>query len=622
MHCSFKGPALALLGCILVYSLGLPGGFLIDDMTSVLPAHLASFSLSELLHISTQNTSGPLGRPITVGTFALTDLMFGPHALAYKVGNIVLHLVTGVLLYIFLRRIFSAVDTNRDKARWISLGASSLWLLHPLQVSTVLYIVQRMTQLSAIFVLLGLIGYLHYRKQLSHKTPGSLIKLICCYVICLTLGVLSKESAVLLAPFILLTEFILSGRFGVRSKGLWAFFGLLIVIPAVLGTAYLVLHWSAFMARYEGYPFTLSERLMTQPSVLWLYLQLLCLPMLHRFGLFQDDFPITQSLAQVQWSVVGMLGVVIVGCFVSYRRYPIASFGALWFFTGHLLESTFWPLEMAFEHRNYVPSMGVLLLIPLGLHCLIELGALRKSLATFILVLIVVSMSGLTAIRASNWSNNIRLLTVSSLYHPDSPRVHAELGRQLELEGFSDAALAEIGKTAILLPDSPGPRLHLILLHCSRVAIEDDLHARTVQMIAEQPLNPYTLQGLSTLSIRMLRKDCPTTTPGDFRRLAQAALGHRDDDILPLWRSLLHLFSARSAYVDQQYDLAWEQYDAAFDLYPQQLDILIEKLRFQVDAGQRAAGRASLKQLEGLTAGHLIRYDFEISQLRQRLHEN
>ena len=35
--------------------------------------------------------------------------------------------------------------------------------------------------------------------------------------------------------------------------------------------------------------------------------------------------------------------------------------GVLWFLAGHLLESSFIGLVIAFEHRNYLPSLGILL---------------------------------------------------------------------------------------------------------------------------------------------------------------------------------------------------------------------------------------------------------------------
>ncbi len=63
------------------------------------------------------------------------------------------------------------------------------------------------------------------------------------------------------------------------------------------------------------------------------------------------------------WSIplVVFIVTLLVTGFAVRRRAPVLSLGILWFFAGQVLESTVLPLEIAFEHRNYLADYGILL---------------------------------------------------------------------------------------------------------------------------------------------------------------------------------------------------------------------------------------------------------------------
>lgn len=157
--------AIILYAC---YYPGLSGPFMLDDFQIIPKSQLLNFSWSELISISVRNESGPLNRPIALISFALNSFWFGDNTFFYKATNVILHLLTGIVLFAVLKKLFSIQQPripNETSIVWITI---ILWLFHPLHISTVLYTVQRMTILSSFFMLLGLLCYLRVDQTTIH----------------------------------------------------------------------------------------------------------------------------------------------------------------------------------------------------------------------------------------------------------------------------------------------------------------------------------------------------------------------------------------------------------------------------------------------------------------------
>ncbi|MGO4780774.1 hypothetical protein AB4084_35380, partial [Lysobacter sp. 2RAB21] len=92
---------------------------------------------------------------------------FGGHnPYAYKLGNLIVHLLCGFVGWQVIRRFLAEDPRLSMRADMLASVVVALWLLHPINASTVLYSVQRMAQLSTLFVLLSLWTYLAARQQL------------------------------------------------------------------------------------------------------------------------------------------------------------------------------------------------------------------------------------------------------------------------------------------------------------------------------------------------------------------------------------------------------------------------------------------------------------------------
>jgi tetratricopeptide (TPR) repeat protein len=115
---------------------------------------------------------------------------------------------------------------------------------------------------------------------------------------------------------------------------------------------------NAFFRGYERRLFNHTERLMTQFRILVYYLYQIAYPNPASLNL-SHDFAVSTSLFS-PWTTLPAC-VLIFGILWSswyfLPRFPLLAFGGLFFLLHHSIESSLLPLEMVFEHRNYIPSM-------------------------------------------------------------------------------------------------------------------------------------------------------------------------------------------------------------------------------------------------------------------------
>jgi hypothetical protein len=194
----FAQPAFWLLIALaltaLVYVPGLRGPFLFDDIPNLRPLQDWLSGLTGWHEVLFGNRSGLFGRPLSMLSFILDAKLFGMAPFSFKLTNLLIHLACGALIYALLHRLLLRDPHLHQRAALAALAISAIWLLHPLQVSTVLYIVQRMAQLSALFILLALLAYVHGREALEQGRLRSGVTWLFLAVPAATaLGMLCKE---------------------------------------------------------------------------------------------------------------------------------------------------------------------------------------------------------------------------------------------------------------------------------------------------------------------------------------------------------------------------------------------------------------------------------------------
>ncbi|THB66166.1 MAG: hypothetical protein D6B27_07105 [Gammaproteobacteria bacterium] len=490
-----------------IYSYGLQGPFVLDDRINVLQAVISEPSLEAFTYAATSNLSGFLGRSVSAVTFAISSIWAGVPAqpYIYKLHNLIIHLVCGLGILAVINLLLNYLDASKSKTNfYISLCVMSAWLIHPLSVSTVLYVVQRMAQLSSLFSILALLMYCIARCGVVQKKIVKFVLLFLLIPLFMLLGALSKESAATMILLLAITElcvfrFDYTTNFDKKSNT--AFLWVLIIVPLILGSGFLILNTDKFL-NYSGREFDLWQRILTQIHVLPYYLKMILMPDLSDMGLFHDDFPVQTGVSIL--TVIYLLIFFLLFCVgVKLRKkHPIIIFGFLWFFACHAIESTIFPLELVFEHRNYLALMGPLLVV-IYLVSLINDKIFLSGCTIAILILI-----GLTKMRVEVWGDEQLLYYYSVKDHPESIRANIYYSNVLAEKGEYSEAKKYIEN--ILDDEMAGVYMHLAVLDCHLDGADTANYMKKAENnISNVGATPYVLSNFRML-VRVVEKNiCP-----------------------------------------------------------------------------------------------------------------
>lgn len=403
-----------LVLCWFVYQPATGSVFLLDDHQNLGGLESVTDLESAIDYMGT-GTAGPLGRPVALASFAPQASSWDEDPAAFLRVNILIHLLNGLLLYLFFGRLSRALEFTETDARFLALAASALWLFMPLLASSSLLIVQRMTTLSATFVLVGLNVYLLARQKIEANPDRSLVLMSVALVFATTLAALTKENGALLPTLVLVMELTLLKRPDLGTSLKWRVWtAVFLVVPTVVVLWYLasaIPYSESILARRD---YTAFERLITQTHILWEYLFNAFIPRPANLGPFHDAYPVTRTVFEP--STLAALGawiILIASALVYRRRFPIAAFAVLWYVSGHLLESTTLSLELYFEHRNYFPLIGpvfalcvVAWRVPESLRLIARVGLTAYLLVNAAILFSVTSLWGQPMIAAGNWYAN------------------------------------------------------------------------------------------------------------------------------------------------------------------------------------------------------------------------
>ena len=199
---------LVMLVCVWFYWPGTSGPSLLDDGVNLRPLDNLEDNREFLVDVVQSNYSGPLGRPLSMLVFSLEKLYIDAGVSGTKRFNLAVHLLMGLLVWAFSRDVLRYLQYQQ--AARLALLVAALWILAPLFVSTVLYTIQRMAQLSALLSLLAVWAYLRARISAGNSCWGWGL---------LSLGALlaapfAKENGLLALPLIMFPEWALLGYRG------------------------------------------------------------------------------------------------------------------------------------------------------------------------------------------------------------------------------------------------------------------------------------------------------------------------------------------------------------------------------------------------------------------------
>ena len=456
-HCN-RYPLLTSLALLLatawLYLPGLSGPLLFDDQPNIFnnPAFLDlhGFDSQAMVAATWSGDAGPLKRPVSMLSFALNYAATGADPYYFKLTNLILHLLTGLSLGYLTWRILAVyqqcqvAELSLVRRQWLSLLVMAVWLWHPLNLSPVLHVVQRMTQLAALFTVGGLLAYLAGRTCLltDGRSPSGWLWLAVGLIGGTALAALSKENGALLPLLALLLEALLFD-FACRTprarRWLIGVCAALLSLSVVATLAYLgAFKPGGLSAAFANRPFSLEERVLTQGRVLWFYVRLLLWPDIRQMGLFHDDFLLSTGLTAPLTTLLAWLGwwLMLLLAFIARRKAPLFSLGIGFFLIGHVMESSIVALDMLYEHRNYLPAYGLLLTLVYYLtHPRLwrwPRSPLSPRIGASALAVVLLGVCGYaTAARAAVWSSSLSLLQTSWENHPRCERTAGMFGEAL-----------------------------------------------------------------------------------------------------------------------------------------------------------------------------------------------
>ena len=425
---------LTLFFCITSYSNTFHVPFLFDDARNIQHPELR---INEFTKDSIVNAlvGGELGeRPVSNLSFGLNYFFHGYELPGYHAVNIAFHILAGFFLYLLLRRTLNRAEVYSTLGghKWVAELSALLWLVHPLATQSVTYIVQRMSVMAAFFYILSVYLYVVGRDQQGNNhnfdtrslTTSGLFLLS---AIAGTLAIGSKENAATLPVFIFLYEWFFFQDLNwkwLKKKIPW-----LIGLIFIFG-AFVYIYLNGHPVRYvlngcSSRDFTMGERLLTQPRVVWHYISLLLYPSPDRL-VFDYNFPVSTAWLAPFTTIVSFVGICVIlasACILA-KRERLLAFCVFWFFGNLAIESSFVCLEMVFEHRTYLPSMFFVLFCVLLVYRLFR----NNIVSSTILILSVVLFSYWTNERNEIWQDPVTFWQDSVVKQPGKARSHNNLG--------------------------------------------------------------------------------------------------------------------------------------------------------------------------------------------------
>lgn len=508
---------LAILTAV-IYWPGLHGGFILDDfpnlaLLSMLPADA---NVAQILNLSTNGIASELGRPLSLLSFLVQASSWPDDPFSFKLVNVFIHLLNGGLLLLFLTLLFRANPSLKIKPLYL-LALLSFWLLHPINVSSVLYVVQRMNLLASLFVLSGLVSYLWCRiRFLESGGRGYFAAAVISPSIMFVLGVLSKENAALLYLYLAVMEVTLLDESRTTTKA-GKLSQLAVFLPLLLGILAFVFYVPGVLEAYQQKPFTLIERSLSQFAVLLTYLSNILFPFPDRFGLFHDDFPVYGSVANL--TVVFSVAIVLFLLVAAIRKrksQPVLSFAVLWFFAGHALESTILPLELYFEHRNYLPAVGVLF----GLIWLLQKGetlftGTERIVTRSFTLIFLCWFATITVLESFLWGDSMTQAYVEVERHPESYRASTHLVQTVTSSGDPQSGYQLHRQLMGSDSNRVGDYLRWLEFGCILQNLELPAQNELQAVAANAPMEFTAIAQLNRLLPAVLNGSCPgTLLPG------------------------------------------------------------------------------------------------------------
>ncbi|HZZ79962.1 MAG TPA: hypothetical protein VFE62_15695 [Gemmataceae bacterium] len=390
-------------------------------------------------------------RPLVAITLYMNHQLHGTNVFGYHLVNLAIHLLASVSLFGLVRRslLLPRWEGRFDKsALWLAFAVALLWVVHPLQTQAVTYIIQRGESMMGLFFLLAM-----YCMVRGTQAERPRIWYAACLACCV-LGSASKEVMATVLPVMLCYDRvfvanwreIIARRWGLYL-GMAAIWGVpvLIALPTLFNTA------NPTSAGFGLQNMQAKDYWMTQAGVILHYLRLCFIPYPQSFS--YRGWPVTRDFSEFWPAGLAVAFLLLTIAILLYQRHWLGFLGA-WFF-GVLSITCIVPLiDVAFEHRLYLPTAAISVLIVFGGFWLftktLPAGAV-KPVGICAFCLIAVTLIVLTNRRNEDYRSVTALWTTVYNLYPDDIEAINNVAVGLDAEGKSDEAIAFYQKSPMVV---------------------------------------------------------------------------------------------------------------------------------------------------------------------------
>lgn len=499
--------SLFILLC-LAYGNSLQGVWVFDDHHDILRNEvLSSFTWPAFVQ---KYITDHFFRPLAILSFVMNYHLGGYDIYGYHIVNFTIHYISAIFIFLFVYKTMllpSIAEQYRVHAYSIALLTAVFWCTSPLHVTAVTFVTQRYTSLAGMFYFMTLFFFV--RGRTADKQSSAARQYIFC-AISAVMAFLSKENAAMLPISLYLYDLLLirgASRENIykdTKRVIWPLAVLVLLMVLYLST-------TGFPLDYKSYTFTMKERLLTEPRIVLFYISLLIYPVSTRLA-FDQDYVLSSSFF-VPWTtgvsifiILGLIGYA----FSVMRKRPLIAFCILFFFINLLIESSFIPIEIIWEYRNYVPSLSFFILAALFMIWVLQLFQDKKAIFIMVvgcIIFLLIAQADTVHRRNKLFFSEKLLWYDSALKSPSLSRPHTNLALLYFQEGNLKKALEE-GQKAVTLNKHPNYlasatmytnlATYQIMANDQETALKNVRHALALQ--------PYYDYGHAAVAILKMKK--------------------------------------------------------------------------------------------------------------------
>lgn len=455
-----KSGLLFIIGVVLVfvcYISFIPAPFYFDDFYNI----VYNKSLKGFYSALKCTTGG--FRPLAYLSFYLDRRFFGLNPFYFRLENVILHLVNFILVYNLFMFLLSD-SYEREKAFFLSFFAAIFWALNPINSQTVAYIVQRMNEVATLFAVSGFYFFVRFLKGMGKKN-------LCGFLLMLFLGLGFKEIAVLLLPLSMLYY----AMYKDFKKGILAAI-FVILIPLTIVLTVPALHIILPLSFLTGKPiskgFTIFEKTLTSFKVISDYILVFLFPVFKNIHLYYDmAVEKTVFSAGVVIPFLFVFSLFLISVFF-YKKNRVISFSIAAFLLLISPENAFLPLDLAYQHRMYFPSVFLSLAILLLTDYLISKEKVKlTTISIYILFLAINLLTRGIVFSTPKWfyANELR-------YAKHNKKVYINASKNLLERGNIEDAKQFLASGLKLFPDNELLAMNMGLYYAKRGMFDNAIY--------------------------------------------------------------------------------------------------------------------------------------------------